>query len=370
MKYLPDLKYIPDNLSEIKGSTPLKKGIPLNIFLPNIDLSHIPELEDRKQIFRNMMPQAHIYQYVTENQTNFADYKLKVIEGLYNPENATAVTTDSILDLEKQGRAVVYELHKNGQVDVNKTIELAYHLSVFQNHYDKIILDYDNYSPKVDLNVQLIIIMPNIPEDYNVKFKKEHETYFNNNSLGSDLIAIEVEKTSPSEDLPEMPDASHTGFLSDEYLDNIPVGGNGNIDPNKLVTIQGNYKLREDAAWAYLDMVAAARVDGVSWSVSSAYRSAKYQAKLFADAVKKYGSQDAARTWVAPPGKSNHGLGITVDIGDLYGKRSIKAARGHPVYEWLRVNAVKYGFMQRMEWEAWHWEYHGDNVKNVKMKYK
>ena len=77
-------------------------------------------------------------------------------------------------------------------------------------------------------------------------------------------------------------------------------------------------------------------------SITSGYRSADYQAGLYSAAVKKYGSEAAARKWVAPTGKSNHGRGIAADIGgDL---------------AWAHANAAKYGLHFPMSWENWHIE--------------
>ena len=85
-------------------------------------------------------------------------------------------------------------------------------------------------------------------------------------------------------------------------------------------------------------MIAAS--GGRVW-VMSGYRSPERQAELFAAAVEKYGSEAAARKWVAPPGKSQHGMGIAADLGgDL---------------EWVRRNAARYGLVQPMSWEPWHW---------------
>jgi hypothetical protein len=84
------------------------------------------------------------------------------------------------------------------------------------------------------------------------------------------------------------------------------------------------------------------KASGGKLSITSGYRSADYQAKLYAEAVKKYGSEAAARKWVAPPGKSNHGRGIAADIGgDL---------------SWARANAAKFGLHFPMSWENWHIE--------------
>ena len=76
--------------------------------------------------------------------------------------------------------------------------------------------------------------------------------------------------------------------------------------------------------------------------MTSGYRSEQRQKQLFDAAVKKYGSVAAARKWVAPPGKSNHGRGIAADLsGDL------KLAH--------RL-AGQYGLHFPMSWEPWHIE--------------
>ena len=48
--------------------------------------------------------------------------------------------------------------------------------------------------------------------------------------------------------------------------------------------------------------------------VSSGYRSPLEQAKLWSEAVRRYGSAEAANDWVAPPGSSMHERGLAVDL--------------------------------------------------------
>jgi hypothetical protein len=81
-------------------------------------------------------------------------------------------------------------------------------------------------------------------------------------------------------------------------------------------------------------------------SISSGYRSPEKQAQLFANAVKKYGSEAAARKWVAPPGHSKHNEGLAADLhfSDNATKNTI-----HEV-------AAKYGLVFPMSWENWHIE--------------
>ena len=91
--------------------------------------------------------------------------------------------------------------------------------------------------------------------------------------------------------------------------------------------------------------------------IGSGYRDPEYQAKLYADAVRKYGSEGAARKWVAPPGKSQHGHGQAVDLS--YGS---PAAR-----EWAQANAANYGLNFPMAHEPWHIEAAGARDPNTKV---
>jgi hypothetical protein len=89
-------------------------------------------------------------------------------------------------------------------------------------------------------------------------------------------------------------------------------------------------------------MVAAS---GGRLQINSGYRSTQHQAQLFAAAVKKYGSEAAARKWVAPPGKSRHNHGMAADLGgDL---------------SWAHANAGRFGLTFPMSWEPWHVELQG-----------
>jgi hypothetical protein len=81
----------------------------------------------------------------------------------------------------------------------------------------------------------------------------------------------------------------------------------------------------------------------------SAYRSPERQAQLWEEALAKYGSPEAARKWVAPPGRSNHNHGLAIDM--RYGN---DAAR-----EWFHANAPQYGLALPLSNEPWHVELAG-----------
>lgn len=80
--------------------------------------------------------------------------------------------------------------------------------------------------------------------------------------------------------------------------------------------------------------------------VGSGYRSVEEQAALWAAAVEKYGSEDAARNWVAPPGSSNHNHGVAADLWYV----------DDNAIAWAHANAEKYGLIFPMSWENWHIE--------------
>lgn len=90
--------------------------------------------------------------------------------------------------------------------------------------------------------------------------------------------------------------------------------------------------------------IEAARADGVELRVASGWRSAAHQERLFAEAVAKYGSPQAARRWVLPPDESEHVQGEAVDVAPPAGA------------DWLAVHGVRFGLCRRYANEPWHFE--------------
>jgi zinc D-Ala-D-Ala carboxypeptidase len=88
----------------------------------------------------------------------------------------------------------------------------------------------------------------------------------------------------------------------------------------------------------------AAAGDGVELFVNSGWRSEKYQAALFEQAVWKYGSEAKAAQWVARPGTSVHESGDAVDIGP------------DDAATWLSEHGAGYGLCQTYGNEPWHFE--------------
>lgn len=119
----------------------------------------------------------------------------------------------------------------------------------------------------------------------------------------------------------------------------------GRLAPGKSASVVEG--LRGDFADALARMIASAPDDVRGQiGIQSAYRSPEHQARLFEAAVKKYGSVSAARRWVAPPGKSQHGDGEAVDLS--YGSEKAR--------QWMHQNAARFGMRFPMQHEPWHIE--------------
>ncbi len=120
--------------------------------------------------------------------------------------------------------------------------------------------------------------------------------------------------------------------------------GNGRI-PKEMLTLIGigQHRLWGPAADQFKAMRAAAAADGVSLSVTDSYRTYDQQVTL---AEQKGLTKNGG--WAATPGTSEHGWGLAVDVDvDKNG------------LAWLRSNGARFGFVEPVSREPWHWEYHG-----------
>jgi outer membrane protein OmpA-like peptidoglycan-associated protein len=134
---------------------------------------------------------------------------------------------------------------------------------------------------------------------------------------------------------------------------------------SELVTVDPRYgrgkQLHRDAYSAYQRLKAGAEADGIPanlLTVVSGYRSVALQQRLWQDALRKYGSPQAARKWVAPPGGSPHHTGRAIDfyLGGRNNSENVTNLRRTDAYRWLVCNAVRFGFFPYAA-EPWHWEY-------------
>lgn len=140
-------------------------------------------------------------------------------------------------------------------------------------------------------------------------------------------------------------------------------------EPDDLVNLKaypvtvslGDLHLRKAIMPAVLEMVRAAKADGVTLLFSSGYRSFEYQKYVYAREVKTYGQETADRE-SARPGASQHQLGTAIDFGSITDTfADTRAGR------WLFAHAGEYGFslsypkgyeeVTGYRYESWHYRY-------------
>lgn len=118
-------------------------------------------------------------------------------------------------------------------------------------------------------------------------------------------------------------------------------------------------KLNQDYAARVAQMLQAADVElgPQALKITSAYRSPEVQARLYQQALAKYGSPQAARKWVAPPGRSKHNAGLAVDFANAQGSL-LRDAKSREA-QWIAQNAARFGLSVPMSWEPWQVELAG-----------
>jgi hypothetical protein len=120
--------------------------------------------------------------------------------------------------------------------------------------------------------------------------------------------------------------------------------GNGKIPPEALAEIgDGDHRLWAPAAEKFNAMRQAAAADGISFGVTDSYRS--YEAQVDVAERKGLYSQGGL---AATPGTSQHGWGMALDL-DL----------DPAAQEWMRANGSRYGFVEDVPREPWHWTFRG-----------
>jgi len=144
-----------------------------------------------------------------------------------------------------------------------------------------------------------------------------------------------------------------------------------NYEADDLESISSKYsiggmKLRKEAKEAFEKLASDALKDNMKIVAMSSYRSYKYQVDLYNKYAKSDG-KDAADTYSARPGFSEHQTGLCLDIYD--GEIPYTSFEKTNEYNWMQENAYKYGFILRFpkdktdetgyKFESWHYRYVG-----------
>jgi hypothetical protein len=132
--------------------------------------------------------------------------------------------------------------------------------------------------------------------------------------------------------------------------DQVWSAGNGHLSSSELAQIpfaSGHY-VRSDVVGGLAELNAAYAAEfGVNITINSSYRTYAQQEALY----------DPSSDTAAPPGCSNHGTGLAIDIGG--GVQTFGSAQ----YDWLKANAEDYGWVHPpfaepsgRNHEPWHWQ--------------
>lgn len=134
---------------------------------------------------------------------------------------------------------------------------------------------------------------------------------------------------------------------------------------DELVIVQ-KLKVERRTAAAYERLLAAAEAAGFAaplFHLASAYRPDARQQTLYARALKRYGSPQEARKWVAAPGGSSHRTGRALDVhlGMENDSKNVAALAASEPGKWLRKHAASFGFAL-YDAEPWHIEFNPEKT--------
>lgn len=197
---LADPRYNPSLQKDITSKTKLGPGITMAKFLGSRGNKTSFDFETDHEVRRNIARQLYLHAELIRmvgRDPRFAQQRLIVSESVWNPLVGETWSSDGITEKMRTGHAVAYQLiDQHG----HRANDLIWDLAVLWKDYarfDKIILDYDTFTPPeapdVDpvLTSQVIVEMPTVGHDYDANYQYKVETRLNGNVL-SDPGIVEV----------------------------------------------------------------------------------------------------------------------------------------------------------------------------------
>mgnify|MGYP001336771283 CR=1 FL=1 len=127
-------------------------------------------------------------------------------------------------------------------------------------------------------------------------------------------------------------------------------------------------RLQPEAAAAWREMQRAAKSDGVTLLLVSAFRSVGDQRRIFERKLGAGQTLDAILAVNVPPGFSQHHTGAAVDLGTPGSTELLEDFEGTAAFRWLAAHAHAYGFSPTyprgnsagLAYEPWHWAFGQD----------
>lgn len=211
-------------------------------------------------------------------------------------------------------------------------------LDYYKDEYEN---DYKEYREKnKDLSIEKVITNVNIGLNYDYYTHTKATKNLNTNTI---LV-------------------NKYNYLTEDYV------------PENLQTVDKKYssktlQLVDYAKEAFEELSEAAAKENYTVLAMSSYRSYQYQYNLYNRYVSTDGVE-AADTYSARPGYSEHQTGLAVDVYN--GKEDFTNFEKTKEYNWMQDNAYKFGFILRFpkdkvletgyQYESWHYRYVGKEI--------
>ncbi len=171
------------------------------------------------------------------------------------------------------------------------------------------------------------------------------------------------------------PSIDKGGYIAGQSLPTEPKYIKGILIASKKYPLPKTYAMGEDKAAraAFEKMAAEAKLTGFNLIAFSTYRSFDYQTTLYDRYVARDG-KEAADTYSARPGYSEHQTGLAFDIGEVnFEQHFASASFGETeAGRWVANNAHRFGFVMRYPagkeqvtgymHESWHFRYVGTDI--------
>lgn len=220
------------------------------------------------------------------------------------------------------------------QKQVNKLKKVPYYKKEYKNRY----LSYQKENK--DLSIENIVTHVNIGLDNPYYTNTKPST-----NLNTELILV-----------------NKYNYVTENYVPE-------NLQPLNTSYARSGMQLVDIAKEAFESMSDDAKKEGMNIIAMSSYRSYDYQVNLYNNYVKTDG-KEAADTYSARPGYSEHQTGLAVDVYNL--ELPYTSFEETEEFNWMQENAYKYGFILRFpkdkvditgyQYEAWHYRYVGKEV--------
>ena len=220
------------------------------------------------------------------------------------------------------------------QKQVNKLKKVQYYKKEYKNRY----LSYQKENK--DLSIEDIVTHVNIGLDNPYYTNTKPST-----NLNTELILV-----------------NKYNYVTENYVPE-------NLQPLNTSYARSGMQLVDIAKEAFESMSDDAKKEGMNIIAMSSYRSYDYQVNLYNNYVKTDG-KEAADTYSARPGYSEHQTGLAVDVYNL--ELPYTSFEKTEEFNWMQENAYKYGFILRFpkdkvditgyQYEAWHYRYVGKEV--------